>query len=40
MSAVLIARQPEDPSGIVTVTATGLRFTLARLTSIASMRKE
>ncbi len=39
MSAVLIARQPEDPSGSVIVTATGLRFTAARLTSIASTRR-
>jgi len=40
MSALSIARQPEDPSGSVTVTATGLLFTLARLILIASTRRE
>ena len=40
MSALLIARQPEEPSGSVMVTATGLRRTAARLTLIASTRSE
>jgi len=40
ISALLIERQPEEPSGSVTVTATGLRFTEARLTLTASTRTE
>ena len=32
MSALLIARQPEEPSASIMVTVTGLRLTAARLT--------
>ena len=38
ISALLIARQPLDPSGSVMVTATGLRLMAARLTLTASTR--